>query len=88
MIIGTMIIEIYGKDNCAYCDRAVALAQQVVQETHHKYEYFKHGRDFTTHDLLEKFPNARTFPQIRIDGRNIGGYTDFQKLITKITDGL
>tara|TARA_Y100000361_G_C10897614_1_gene207375 strand:- start:62 stop:439 length:378 start_codon:yes stop_codon:yes gene_type:complete len=76
-----MKIEIYGKDNCAYCDRAVALAQQIVQESEHKYEYFKHGRDFDTHDLLREFPNARTFPQIRIDGENIGGYNEFYEVI-------
>jgi glutaredoxin len=24
--------------------------------------------------VLEEFPGARTFPQIRINGQNIGGY--------------
>ena len=28
-----MKIEIYGKDNCPFCDKAVFLAQQVIQET-------------------------------------------------------
>ena len=26
---------------------------------------------------MEEFPGARTFPQIRIDDENIGGYTEF-----------
>ena len=28
-----MIIEIFGKDFCPYCDKAVRVAQQFIQET-------------------------------------------------------
>jgi glutaredoxin len=28
---------------------------------------------------MEKFPTARTFPQITIDGKAIGGYDEFWK---------
>ena len=73
-----MIIEIYGKDNCPYCDMAVKLAQQFIQETEHKYEYKKLDRDFTREELFEKFPGARTFPQVTIDGNGIGGYTELK----------
>ena len=38
-------------------------------------------QDFTREQLLEKFPNARTFPQITIDGLGIGGYQEFEKYI-------
>ena len=31
--------------------------------------------------LFEKFPGARTFPQIRVDGKNIGGYTEFKEFL-------
>ena len=73
-----MKIEIYGKDNCPFCDKAVFLTQQVIQESHHTYNYYKLGKDFGREEMLEKFPGARTFPQIQIDGKNIGGYTDFE----------
>lgn len=76
-----MKIEIYGKDNCPYCDKAVFLAQQVVQESEHSYEYFKHGKDYDTKKLMETFPGARTFPQVRIDGINVGGYNEFYEII-------
>ena len=34
-----MNIEIYSKPDCPYCDRAVFIAQQIIQETTHiKYE--------------------------------------------------
>ena len=69
-----MKIEIYGKDNCPYCDMAVNISQQFIQESEHKYEYFKLDRDFTREELFEQFPGARTFPQIKVEGENIGGY--------------
>ena len=64
------MIEIYGKDFCPFCDKAVALCEQ----NNYEYVYKKLGRDFTREVLFEEFPGARTFPQIRIDGDNIGGY--------------
>ena len=73
-----MKIEIYSKTNCVYCDRAVHIAQQMIQETsEHSYNKYMLDEDFTREELLEKFPNARTFPQIVIDGENIGGYSNF-----------
>ena len=61
-----------------YCDRAVHIAQQMIQETsEHSYDKYMLDEDFTREELLEKFPHARTFPQIVIDGENIGGYSNF-----------
>ena len=37
--------------------------------------------DFTREELFEKFPSARTFPQITMDGILIGGYTEFSAKI-------
>jgi len=30
---------------------------------------------------LEKFPGARTFPQIKVHGKNVGGFEDFLSYI-------
>ena len=61
-----------------YCDKAVHIAQQMIQETsEHSYDKYMLDEDFTREELLEKFPHARTFPQIVIDGENIGGYSNF-----------
>lgn len=76
-----MQIEIFGKDNCPYCDMAVRVAQQYIQESSHTYEYKKLGKDFDRDFMMEQFPGARTFPQIRVDGENVGGYTEFKALI-------
>ena len=69
-----MNIEIYSKEQCPYCDMAERIAQQFVQESEHKYEKFMLGVDFDREKMLEMFPTARTFPQIRIKDENIGGY--------------
>jgi len=76
-----MKIEIYSKDHCPFCDKAIHQAQQMVQESEHKYVVYKLGIDFELHELLERAPAARTFPQIFIDGENIGGYTEFSQII-------
>jgi glutaredoxin-related protein len=33
--------------------------------------------DFTRDEFMQKFPTARTFPQILVDGDLVGGYTEF-----------
>jgi glutaredoxin 3 len=75
-----MIIEIYSKDQCPYCDMALHKAQAMVQENTDKLMHKKLGVDFNREELLEQFPTARTFPQIKIDGVSIGGWTEFQKI--------
>ena len=76
-----MKIEIYSKPACPFCDKALFLAQQVVQESVHTYNKYMLNEDFTREELFEKFPTARTFPQITIDGESIGGYTEFEAFL-------
>ncbi len=76
-----MKIEIYSKPACPFCDKALFLAQQVVQESSHTYNKYMLDEDFTREELFEKFPTARTFPQITIDGESIGGYTEFEAFL-------
>jgi len=64
------MIEIYGKTQCPYCDKAKALCDREGYD----YTYKSLGEDFTREEMMESFPTARTFPQIRIDGDAIGGY--------------
>lgn len=59
---------------------AIHKAQTMVQESNHTYKVLKLGKDFTREDVLENFPGARTFPQIKVDGKNIGGWQEFQKI--------
>ena len=77
-----MIIEIYSKEQCPYCDMAERIAQQFVQESHHKYSKYMLGTDFDRKKMLEMFPTARTFPQI--NGKSIGGYVEFERMISAL----
>ena len=40
------------------------------------YSYQELGKDFEMGFVLEKFPGAKTFPQIIVDGKHVGGYDD------------
>lgn len=71
------MIEIYGKDNCSFC----GAAKNLLDSKGIPYEYKYLGVDFTIEELKEIAPRATSFPQIFVDGINIGG---FDQLRTKI----
>lgn len=73
------MIEIYGKPQCPYCDKAKAFCESNGLN----YVYKSLGTDFTREQLLETFPNARTVPQIVVHGAKIGSYSD---LVTYIEE--
>ena len=66
---------VWSKYNCPYCDQAKALLTQMGI----KYEERKIGDGYSREELLEAVPNARTVPQIFLDGNLIGGFTELKK---------
>ena len=68
------MIEIYGKTFCPYCDKAKSLCEREGYE----YKYKQLDKEFTREDFFDLFPTARTFPQIKINGDSIGGYTELE----------
>lgn len=74
-----MKIEVYGRNEppCTYCEQTKALLNAKGLE----YSYFAIGENVTKDELLEIFPGARTVPQILIDGKAIGGFTELKKFI-------
>lgn len=65
---------IWTKYHCPYCDQAKSLLK------HHgiEFEERKIGDGYTREDLLEAVPTARTVPQIFLDGKLIGGFTELR----------
>lgn len=66
---------VWSKTPCPYCENAKALLD------HKGIEY--EVRDvtagtWTKEQLLEAVPNARTVPQIFLDGELIGGFTELR----------
>ena len=68
-----MEVEIYSKVNCIYCDRAKMKLQKYNPKIHML------DTDYSKDDFLKKFPNAKTFPQIIIDNKHVGGYHELEK---------
>jgi glutaredoxin len=73
------MIEIWGKENCAFCNRAKSLCETRQYE----YTYKQLDVDFTREQVFETFPNARTFPQIIVGGTKVGGY---QEMLSYLED--
>jgi glutaredoxin len=68
------MVEIFGKPNCPWCDRAVALAAQ--------HKLLVTYRDFTKEvgalaELKRRAPGVKTVPQVFVGDRRIGGYEQF-----------
>ena len=76
-----MNVVIYTKQNCSYCTNAKAL----MASKNIGYTEMKLDEDFTRDFIVETFPSAKTFPIIVVDGFNIGGYQEFQKMLTEQT---
>ena len=67
-----MKAEIFGKPDCIHCEKAKFLCKQKEIE----FTYQELGKDFEMGFILDKFPGAKTFPQIIVDGEYVGGYDD------------
>lgn len=69
-------ITVYSKAKCSYCSKAIALLQK-------KKLYFSDidiTWDETRRQKLLKQTGSSTFPQIFIDDKYIGGFSDLSKL--------
>ena len=66
---------IFTKYRCSYCDRAKVL----IEQNGYEYESINIEDDNNIDILLEKNKYARTMPQIFINDKLIGGYTDLVK---------
>ena len=70
---------IWSQLNCKYC----TMAKQKLLSSGYTYteKVIGHGGSYTKKDLLDMVPNARSVPQIFIDGKYIGGYEDLIKVL-------
>ena len=70
---------LWTKDMCNYCTAAKSL----LNVKGIAFEEKKIGRDYTREQLLEAVPNAKTVPQIFLDGKYVGGFTELKALLEK-----
>jgi len=76
------MIEIYGTDNCTFCDKA----KQLLQKYEKEYTYINVTEtEDTTAAFFKKFPDVRTVPQVTLDDEfHIGGYQELEKWLNHI----
>lgn len=72
-----MKVMIYSKDACPFCVKAVNL----LNTTDLEFEEMKLDKHFSREELLEWFPNAKTFPVITLDNMWIGGYNELVEVV-------
>lgn len=65
---------VWSKNSCPFCVQAKALLEKRGIE----YEERNVSTNWTREQLLEAVPDARTLPQIFLDGQHIGGFTDLR----------
>jgi glutaredoxin 3 len=76
-----MKVTLYTKHDCFYCSQAkVLLASKNIP-----FNELRLNDDFTRDNILEMFPNAKTFPVVVVDGFNIGGFQQLQTMISEQT---
>ncbi len=57
------------------------MAKWLCTQKEIQFEYKQLGKDFTREEMIEKFPTARTFPQIILNGEKIGGYEQLKQQV-------
>lgn len=68
--------EVWSQTNCPACTEAKRLLEL------HKISYGEKMlgvNGYTKKDLIEKVPNARSVPQIFLDGKHIGGLPELKR---------
>ena len=75
-----MKATIWSKYHCPYCDQAKAL----LKNRGIPFEEKKIGDGYTREELLEAVPNARTVPQVFLDDKLIGGFTELNEHLKKV----
>jgi len=68
----TKKVEIYSRTNCSYC----VMAMNFFDLKGINYDVYSADDPKIFQEMLERNPQARTVPQIFIDDKLIGGYTD------------
>lgn len=85
-----MEVIIYSKSDCIFCDKAKKLlkSKEIPYKEFIIRDLFNNDMELESHqtwtskeELLEEFPNAKTVPQISVDGKAIGGFDQLNKLL-------
>jgi glutaredoxin len=71
---------IWSTENCGYCRKA----KELLAANNIPFEERLIGQQWSKEELLKEVPNARTVPQILLDGNYVGGYTDLVSYLSSL----
>jgi len=74
-----MNFTIYSKDGCPYCSQI----EKVIKLSKFQYEVKKLNVDFNREEFYSKFGDGSTFPQVILDGKQLGGCSETVKYLTE-----
>ncbi len=60
------------RHGCIYCE----MAKSLLDEKEIPYKLMVLNEDFSRDEFYEMVPDAKTFPQILVNGKSIGGYEE------------
>ena len=67
-----MNFTVYSREGCPYCTKI----QEVLELAELKHVIYKLNRDFDRERFYEQFGQGSTFPQVVLNGDNLGGCTE------------
>ena len=67
-----MNFTVYSRDGCPYCTKI----QEVLRLAELKHVIYKLDRDFDRESFYGQFGQGSTFPQVVLNGTNLGGCTE------------
>ena len=72
-----MNFTVYSKDGCPFCTKVV----QVLQLAELQHVVYKLERDFDRESFYGQFDKGSTFPQVVLNGENLGGCSETVKYL-------
>jgi glutaredoxin 3 len=74
---------IWSKYHCSHCDQA----KDLLRSRGIAFEERKIGDGWTREELLEEIPTARSVPQIILNNKHIGGFTELRQYLEETAGG-
>lgn len=75
-----MNVIVWSKTNCAFCLKA----KHLLKDKNIDFEERLIGQKWSREELLKMVPDARSVPQIIIDGKVVGGYNELVKYLNTL----
>ena len=78
--MSTFNLTVLIRYGCPFCDMAVSL----LDRNDLPYELLILNEDFTREEFVKKVPGAKTFPQILVNHKTIGGFEELTNEIENL----